>query len=63
MGYKIETADGIDHGEAETTCCLEAWIDKFEDGYVLCPILESGGSCENCMEIFNERIERKENAE
>lgn len=54
------TADGIDHGKSEYTYCLEALIEKFEDGYVLCPILYSGGSCEECYEIFEQRLQRKE---
>lgn len=52
------TADGIDHGTHRIEDCLEAVIERFEDGYVLCPILWSGGKCEECMEIFEERQER-----
>lgn len=37
--------------------CLEAVIYRFEDGYVLCPILWSSGKCEECMEIFERRVE------
>ena len=55
---KIATADNIDHGEARLEECLEANITRFEDGYVLCPILWSGGSCEECMEIFEKRVEK-----
>lgn len=55
---RIQTADGIDHGEARLEECLEAMIERFEDGYVLCPILWSGGGCEECMEIFERRQER-----
>ena len=58
-GYTIrtKTADGIDHGLCRTEYCLEACIDRFEDGYVLCPILWSGGNCEECMEVFEMRME------
>lgn len=52
------TADGIDHGKYHIEDCLEAVIERFADGYVLCPILWSGGKCEECMEIFEKRIER-----
>ena len=55
---RIRTADGIDHGECRLEDCLEANIVRFEDGYVLCPILWSGGKCEECMEIFEKRLER-----
>lgn len=54
----ILTADGIDHGKARIEECLEAWVDRFEDGFVLCPILWGGGKCEECMEIFERRAER-----
>ena len=53
------TADGIDHGCGRIEYCLEATIERFEDGYVLCPILWSGGSCEECMEVFERRQERE----
>lgn len=56
----IATADGIDHGMARIEYCLQASIDRFEDGYVLCPILWSGGTCEECMEAW-ERYEDREN--
>lgn len=55
---KRETADGIDHGLSRLEDCLDAVIERFEDGYVLCPILWSGGKCEECMEIFEKREER-----
>ena len=55
---RIRTADGIDHGYSRLEYCLEATIERFEDGYVLCPILWSGGECEECMEIFEKRLER-----
>ena len=55
---RILTADGIDHGLARLESCLEANIDRFEDGYVLCPILWSNGSCEECYENFERREER-----
>lgn len=52
------TTDGIDHGESHLEDCLEAVIERFEDGYVLCPVLWSGGACEECMKIFEQREER-----
>jgi hypothetical protein len=55
------TADEIDHGESTISYCFEAMIEKFEDGYILCPILWSGGKCEECLEAF-ERREARNNA-
>lgn len=52
------TADNIEHGNGRIEDCLEAVIERYEDGYVLCPILWSGGKCEECMEIFERRQER-----
>ena len=52
------TADGIDHGTYHIEDCLEAVIERYEDGYVLCPILWSNGSCEECYENFERREER-----
>jgi len=46
------TADGFDHGESHLEDCLNAVIERFQDGYVLCPFLWSGGTCEECMEAF-----------
>ena len=56
---RIETTDNIDHGMARFEYCLEAVIYRFEDGYVLCPLLWSGArGCEECMEIFEREMER-----
>ena len=52
------TNDGIDHGEYVLQDCLEAVIYKYNDGFIQCPILWSGGSCEDCYEIFERRAER-----
>ena len=52
------TADDIDHGNFRLEECLEAVIERYEDGYVLCPILWSGGKCEDCMEIFERRVSK-----
>ncbi len=52
------TADGICHGNGRLEDCLDAVIERYEDGYVLCPILWSGGSCEECMEVFERRQEQ-----
>lgn len=49
------TADGINHGNHILADCFEAVIEKYEDGYILCPILWSGGRCEECMEVFERR--------
>ena len=49
------TADGTDHGDHVLTDCFEAVVEKYEDGYMLCPILWSGGRCEECMEVFERR--------
>lgn len=50
------TADGIDHGKGRLEDCLEAVIERHEDGYVLCPILVMGGSCEECYGNFERRV-------
>ena len=52
------TDDGIDHGKRHLEDCLNATIEKYADGHVYCPITWSGGSCEQCMEIFERRMER-----
>lgn len=43
------------HGTFTVQDCLEAVIEKHEDGFILCPLLETGGSCEECYEIFERR--------
>ncbi len=50
--------DNIDHGDFHLEDCLDATIEKYDDGHVYCPITWSGGTCEECMEIFERRIER-----
>lgn len=52
---RFETEDGINHGDCRLEDCLEANVLRFEDGYVLCPILWSDGSCEDCYEVFERR--------
>lgn len=52
------TADGIDHGSSHLEDCLWAIIERFEDGYILCPLLSTGGSCEECMEAFERNLDR-----
>lgn len=49
------TDDEIDHGAYRIEDCIEAVIERYDDGFVLCPILWSGGSCEECMEQFERR--------
>lgn len=39
------TADGTDHGAYRIEDCFEAVIERYEDGYIMCPILCSGGAC------------------
>lgn len=51
------TSDGINHGFGRLEFCLEAMVERYEDGYLLCPILWSGGKCEECMEIFERRTD------
>lgn len=51
----VLTDDNIDHGQAQLEDCLEANILRFEAGFVLCPILWSGGDCNECMEQFERR--------
>ncbi len=55
---KITTTDNINHGDARLEPCLEAQIYRFTDGYILCPILWSGGQCEECMEVWETRQEK-----
>lgn len=50
--------DNIDHGDFHLEDCLDATIEKYADGHVYCPITWSGGTCEECMEIFGRRMER-----
>ena len=45
------------HGNFTVQDCLEAVIEKYDDGFILCPILETGGSCEECYEAFERRTE------
>jgi len=54
------TADGIDHGKSIITDCFEAVVEKFEDGYMLCVLNETGVSCAECIEIFEQRLEKGE---
>ncbi len=50
--------DTTDHGTSQLRDCLWAVVEQFEDGYILCPIIATGGGCEECYEIF-ERLEAK----
>lgn len=54
----IRLDDNIDHGDFHLEDCLDATIEKYTDGHVYCPITWSGGNCEECMEIFERRMER-----
>ena len=55
---RVETDDNIDHGTAQLEDCLEANILRFKDGFVLCPIIWSGGECSECYEGFERRVEQ-----
>lgn len=50
--------DNIDHGDFHLEDCFDATIEKYTDGTIYCPITWSGGTCEECMEIFERRMER-----
>lgn len=52
--------DNIDHGDFHLEDCLDATIEKYTDGTIYCPITWSGGTCEECMEIFERRMEKYE---
>ena len=39
--------------------CLWAVIERHEDGTVICPLLETGGRCEECMEIVRRNHRRR----
>ena len=50
----------LDRRTAKLEDCLEAVVERYPDGTIWCPITWSGGSCEECMEIFNRVMEREE---
>lgn len=50
--------DNVDHGDFHLEDCMDATIERYADGHVYCPITWSGGTCEECMEIFERRMER-----
>ena len=54
------TDDGINHGKCILTDCLWAVVEKYEDGYLLCPILSTGGKCEDCMESYERWLKRED---
>lgn len=54
----IRLDDGIDHDDFHLEDCLDATIEKYTDGTIYCPITWSGGTCEECMKIFQERLEK-----
>lgn len=56
----IRLDDGIDHGDYHLEDCMEATIERYEDGTIYCPITWSGRTCEECMEIFERRMEKYE---
>ena len=56
----IRTADGIDHGKYRIEDCLEAVVERYEDGFVLCPLNWQGVPCAECMKAFEDRMKREE---
>ena len=52
------TDDGINHGKKHLEDCFDCTIEKYEDGFIYCPLRWSGRTCEECMEIFQERTEK-----
>ena len=59
MGETIMTADGIDHGPHVLADCFEAVVEKYADGFVNCPIIWSGGTCQECVDIWRERKRKR----
>lgn len=58
------SSDGVDHGAFVLSDCIWAVVHRCEDGYTGCPLLDSGNwTCEECMDILNERIEKEERAD
>lgn len=49
------------HGSHASVYCFEALVEKYEDGFVLCPILETGGTCHECLETFERRQTHESN--
>ena len=43
------------HGKFTVQDCLEAVVEKYEDGFILCHLLETGGNCEECYKNFERR--------
>lgn len=56
----IRTADGIDHGNFVIEDCLEAVVERYEDGFVLYPLNWQGVECTECMKVFEANLEREE---
>lgn len=40
--------------------CLWAVIEIKDDGSMICPLLETGGSCEECYDIFEKLLEKEQ---
>lgn len=45
------------HGAHVLADCFEAVVEKYEDGFILCPIEATGGTCEECYEVFERRTQ------
>ena len=56
----IRTADGIDHGNYTIEECFEAVVERYDDGYVLCPLNWQGVKCDECLAVFEQELEREE---
>lgn len=61
--YDLITADGVNHGRFRIEECLDAPIQRAEDGYVHCALMWSGVSCEECLENVrrNKKYRRRRN--
>ncbi|MDO5131426.1 MAG: hypothetical protein Q4D81_00405 [Eubacteriales bacterium] len=58
------TEDGVDHGEHNVEECVNALVERCEDGYLHCVLLWSGTwTCEDCMELLEKRMDREEREE
>lgn len=53
--YPLITEDGTNHGVYTVEDCIEAVVMRCEDGYVHCPMIWSGGTCEECLKTARER--------
>ena len=45
-----------DYDSTRCRTCLGCNVLEFQDGYVLCSMIDNLGGCEACMKIFEERM-------